>query len=241
MAAARVLQSCSLSAASTTQPHKWDQSQSPRVPVNWKGVQEMVDGGLKRDGVIVLVGPHLTKDLLSICYAAALWLHVLPSWQIPNSNPLAPSLIPSIWPPKVTPGHRPLEEGSLIAFLLCRWARLLSMGCSQLIALMFTDMNVLILIKFSERKKIQEVHLERLMSSCKRQGPHPGFTAAVGLHWGWNQFGSWCPYCESHKGPTGPQEPGFLIRSMAPVSCLWFVCLKEHPVFVLPHRHNTSD
>ena len=48
-------------------------------------------------------------------------LHMqLPSRRIPNTNPFAPSLIPSIWPPKVTFRHRPLEEGCLIAFLLCR-------------------------------------------------------------------------------------------------------------------------
>lgn len=37
------------------------------------------------------------------------------SWRTPNSNPFAPSLIPSVWPPKVTSGHRPFMEGCLIA------------------------------------------------------------------------------------------------------------------------------
>lgn len=67
-----------------------------------------------RTVLLPLLAYIFTELPMSIRYAAV-YCSVLPAWRIPNPNPFAPSLIPSIWPPKVTFRHRPLEEGSLMA------------------------------------------------------------------------------------------------------------------------------
>lgn len=164
-------------------------------------------------------------------------LYVLLSWQIPNSNPFAPSLIPSIWPPKVTFRHRSLEEGCLIAFLLCRWAWLLSMSYCKLIALkicMSTHLIFNTVFYWSPAYKIY-------ISFFEGQGPHPGFTLLlwcsidVGA-----SFGSWCPYCQSHyvQAPlycTKGKLNWLLVRKIDPLYCLCFVHL------VCQTRNRTSS
>lgn len=89
----------------------------------------------KRDGVVVLVELQVP---LSTTHAAVCGSM---SWWMLNSDPFAPSLIPSIWPPKVTFRHGPLEEGCLIAFLLCRRAWLLPTGYSKLISREFFSVH----------------------------------------------------------------------------------------------------
>lgn len=67
-----VLQSCRQSTVHVS-PYTGSQVRSipePSNPINRKGVQEMVDGDLKQDGVIVFVDLHLTEVPISFRDAA---------------------------------------------------------------------------------------------------------------------------------------------------------------------------
>lgn len=149
--------------------------------------------------------------------AAGVRGHVL---RVDSWKPFAP-LIPSIWPPKVTFRHRPLEEGCLIAFLLrggashftgdkLHW-RFLSVGTFVLCVVMFccgmsTRLCVCVCVCFNHS------YGQGPLSRC--------WVAAVMLHWCWSQF--WVTVSLQSKSqctrPTVLAEAEDLIDQASPSS-----------------------